>query len=551
MSDIDNSGLDVQLVRCPPFQDQQMGTAGLRKKVVVFQQPHYLECFVQAVLDTLKLQPGSRLVLGGDGRYYNDTAIQKIIGLTIAAGARHLIIGRNGLLSTPAASNLIRVRRAHGGFLLTASHNPGGPSGDFGIKFNMASGGQAPPQVADAVFAASRTLSGYRVANVSRVDLSRPAISQIGPVLIEIVDPVDDYLRLMEQIFDFDLIAGWLHGRHRIVFDALHGVTGPYAKRILCDSLGAREDSLLHATPLPDFGGLHPDPNPVDGHHLVKACMQPDSPDLLAASDGDGDRNMILGPGLMLSPGDSVAMMLADATRIPGYAAGVPGVARSMPTSRALDVVAAAFGIACFETPTGWRYFCNLLEAGRIGLCGEESFGTGSSHAREKDGLWAVLFWLNLLAARENSLGEIAAAHWRIYGRHYYQRHDYQIADAARGDEVMSRLRARLGSLAGSSAGGRRIEWADDFQYLDPVDGSTSQHQGVRIGLDDGSRIVYRLSGTGTQGATLRIYLEKFERDAARLALDPSQALQPVATIAAEIADLRRMTGLGSASMIV
>jgi phosphoglucomutase len=551
MLDIDNSGLDVRTVHCPPFSDQRMGTAGLRKKVAVFQQPHYLECFVQAVFNTLKLKAGSTLVLGGDGRYYNEIAIQKIIGLASAAGIRHLIIGRNGLLSTPAASNLIRVRGADGGFLLTASHNPGGPNGDFGIKFNTATGGQAPPQVTDAVFTASRTLSCYTVANLPLLDLSRTGISQIGPVRFEIVDPVDDYLRLMEQLFDFDRIAAWLRAGHRILFDALHGITGPYASQVLCGSLGASEDSILHAAPLPDFGGLHPDPNPVDARHLVEICAGPDSPDLVAASDGDGDRNMILGPGLMISPCDSVAMMLADSTKVPGYAAAMPGVARSMPTSRALDVVASALGIPCFETPTGWRYFCNLLEAGRIGLCGEESFGTGSFHAREKDGLWAVLFWLNLLAVRNEPLPDIASAHWQRYGRHYYQRHDYEIADAARADEVMNRLRANAGSLTGSSAGGSRIESADDFRYLDPVDGTEARHQGIRITLEDGSRIVYRLSGTGTEGALLRIYLERFEPDAAGLALDTTRTLRPVATLAAEIADLKRMTGLAAPTAIV
>ena len=551
MVHIDNPHLDVRVVQCPGFPDQRMGTAGLRKKVKVFQQPHYLECFVQAVLDTLNLPPGSTLVLGGDGRYYNDTAIQTIVRLAAASGTRHLIVGQGGLLSTPAASNLIRVRGAHGGFLLTASHNPGGPDGDFGIKFNMASGGQAPPQVTDAVFATSQKLTGYRVAELPPIDFGRIGICQIGPVRVEIVDPVDEYQRLMEQLFDFELIASWLRQGHRVLFDSLHGITGPYARRILCDSLGAGEDSLLHATPLPDFGGLHPDPNPVDGRHLVERCAQPDSPDLVAASDGDGDRNMILGPRFLLSPCDSVAMMLANLTSIRGYRGGVPGVARSMPTSRALDVVAADLEIPCFETPTGWRFFCNLLEAGLIGLCGEESFGTGSSHAREKDGLWAVLLWLNLLAARNESLPEIAAAHWRRYGRHYYQRHDYEIADAARGDDVVKGLRARLNSMAGHAAGNTSVAIADDFEYHDPVDGTESPHQGIRIVLGDGSRIVYRLSGTGTMGATLRIYVEKFARDASRLASDPTEVLRPIGELAAEIADIRRLTGLAAPTMVV
>ncbi len=524
-----------------------MGTAGLRKKVAVFKQPHYLECFVQAVLDTLALPAGAKLVLGGDGRYYNDIAIQVIIRLAAAAGARHLIIGRGGLLSTPAASNLIRVRGAQGGFLLTASHNPGGPDGDFGIKFNTASGGQAPPQVTDAVFAATQAISSYRIAAMPAIDLERVGLHQIGPVRVEIVDPVDEYLRLMQRLFDFERIADWLRRGHRIVFDAMHGITGPYARRILCDVLGASQESLWHANPLPDFGGLHPDPNPVDAHGLVELCAQPDAPDIAAASDGDGDRNMILGPRFMLSPCDSVAMMLANLAMIRGYGDGVPGVARSMPTSRALDIVASDLGIPCFETPTGWRYFCNLLEAGLIGLCGEESFGTGSSHAREKDGLWAVLFWLNLLAVSGRSLPDIATMHWQRYGRSYYQRHDFQIADAALGDTVISGLRQRLDSLRGHATGSARVAIADDFAYHDPVDGSESAHQGIRIVLDNGSRMVFRLSGTGTAGATLRVYVEKLERDVSRLALSPTEVLHPVVTLAMQIADIRRITGLAAA----
>jgi phosphoglucomutase len=548
---MEKSSLRIDTIDCAAFQDQRMGTAGLRKKVQAIRQPHYLECFMQAVLDTLALPPGATLVVGGDGRYYNDVAIQVIIRLCAAAGVSRFIVGRGGLLSTPAASNIIRVRKAHGGFLLTASHNPGGPDGDFGIKFNMASGGQAPPHITDAVFEASRRLTGYRIADLPAADLGRIGVHRLGPVEIEVVDPVDDYERLMQELFDFERMAAWLRGGHRVLFDALHGITGPYAQRILCDDLGAPGESLLHGEPLPDFGGLHPDPNPVDGRHLVERSVQPDSPDLIAASDGDGDRNMILGPSFMLSPGDSVAMMLANARTVPGYRDGVPGVARSMPTSRALDAVAATLGLPCFETPTGWRFFCNLLEAERIGLCGEESFGTGSSHAREKDGLWAVLFWMNLLAALDTPLPQIAAAHWRRYGRHYYQRHDYEIADAARGDELMRALRARLPALASSPAGGARIEAADDFHYRDPVDGSESSRQGVRVFLDNGSRIVYRLSGTGTAGATLRVYLERLERDHARLALQPAAILGPLGSVAAALAGVVELTGLTAPTMVV
>lgn len=528
-----------------------MGTAGLRKKVKVFLQPHYLECFVQAVLDTLDLKPGATLVIGGDGRFHNDTAIQAIIRLAAAAGAGRLIVGQGGLLSTPAASNLIRARGADGGFLLTASHNPGGPDGDFGVKFNLASGGQAPPQVAEAVYQASRTLHGYHLAELPDIDLSRIGEHRFGPLTIEVVDPVDDYQLLMEKLFDFERMAAWLRQGHRLLFDALHGITGPYARRILCDALGAPADSLLHADPLPDFGGLHPDPNPFECRHLVERSLQQGAPDLIAASDGDGDRNMILGPSFMLSPGDSVAMMLAHATRIPGYRGGVPGVARSMPTSRALDAVAQTLGLPCYETPTGWRYFCNLLDAGRIGLCGEESFGTGSSHVREKDGLWAVLFWINLLAELDQPLPEIAAQHWQRFGRHYFLRQDYEISDAAKGEQIIAGLRSGLGTLTGRRCGTVLIEAADDFHYHDPVDGSESAHQGIRIVLDDGSRIVYRLSGTGTAGATLRVYLEKLERSADRLLLDPAVVLSGLGVQAADLAAIGKITGLQAPTLVV
>jgi phosphoglucomutase len=548
---IDNLPIAVRTVDCAPFTDQRMGTAGLRKKVRVFAQPHYLETFVQAVLDTLKLPEGATLVLGGDGRFHNKEALQPIIRLAAAAGARHLIIGRDGLLSTPAASNLIRTRRADGGFLLTASHNPGGPDGDFGIKFNMATGGQAPQSVTDAVYEATLAIRGYRLAELPPIDLSRCGIQQHGPLRIEVVDPVADYLQLMQRLFDFDLIAAWLRSGHRVVFDAFHGITGPYARRILGEVLGSDPANLLHDTPLPDFGGMHPDPNPVDGRHLVDLCAGPGAPALAAASDGDGDRNMILGPGCMVSPCDSVAMMLANASLVPGYRDGIRGVARSMPTSRALDAVAASLGIPCFETPTGWRFFCNLLEAGRIDLCGEESFGTGSSHTREKDGLWAVLFWMNLLAARRATVPAIAADHWRRFGRHYYQRHDYEIPDASRAAGLMDSLRNDIGKLRGASLEGARVELADDFCYHDPVDGSESPHQGIRIATDAGVRLVFRLSGTGTSGATLRIYLEQFQRDPQRLQLDPSVVLEPLGQLAARVARIESFTGLTRPTMIV
>jgi phosphoglucomutase len=541
--------LRITTVPCAPYDDQRMGTAGLRKKVRVFAQPHYLESFLQAVFDTLRLRDGASLVIGGDGRYHNDVAIQVIIRMAAAAGVRKIVVGREGLLSTPAASCLIRDLRADGGFLLTASHNPGGHDGDFGIKFNLASGGQAPPAVTDAVYRASRGITAYRIAELPPVPLGSCGVQQLGPLRLEVIDPVGAYEATMQRLFDFDLLSGWLRNGHRILFDAMHGVTGPYARRILGETLGAGQQSLLRATPLPDFGGLHPDPNPVDARLLVERCAAADAPDLGAASDGDGDRNMIVAPGFVLSPGDSVAMLLANATLAPGYRAGVPGAARSMPTSRALDEVARALGLPCYETPTGWRYFCNLLEAGHIGLCGEESFGTGSSHAREKDGLWAVLFWMNVVAARGQGLPEIARLHWERFGRHYFQRHDYEIADADAGERIMAGLRSATGSLRGRRLGGATVESADDFAYRDPVDGSETLHQGVRIALTDGCRMVFRLSGTGTAGATLRVYLEKHVRG--EVTRDAAEVLAPLGHLAREVAAITSITGLHAPTMVV
>lgn len=537
------STLAITQVNCAPFQDQRPGTAGLRKKVSVFRQPHYLECFVQAIFDTLNLPQGARLVIGGDGRYHNTEAIQTIIRLAAANGLREVIVGQHGLLSTPAASLVIRKYAAAAGFILTASHNPGGPDGDFGLKFNTPTGGQATEQVTEAVFRASQQLTGYRIADLPPVDLARTGHTRLGDLSIQVIDPAADYTALMQQLFDFDAIRDWLQSGHRVRFDAMHGVTGLYARRILVDLLGCPPDSILHGESLPDFGGLHPDPNPIDAAGLVAESLRPDSADLLAASDGDGDRNMILGPDFFLSPGDSVAIMLASLQQIPGYRNGVSGVARSMPTSRALDVVAARLGIPCYETPTGWRFFCNLLEAGLIGLCGEESFGTSSAHVREKDGLWAVLFWINLLAASRCSLGDIARQHWRTYGRHHYQRWDYYTADTARANELVAALRSALPGLRGRQFGDARIESADDFHYRDPVDGSESAHQGIRLVLGNGSRIVYRLSGTGTSGATLRVYLERHVHDEESINAPGSKVLAPLGNLAAKLARIHEFIG--------
>jgi len=536
---------------CEPFADQRPGTAGLRKKVAVFRQPHYLECFVQAVFDTLQLPAGATLVVGGDGRYYNREAIATIIAMAAAAGITRIVVGRDGLLSTPAASHLICHERAAAGLILTASHNPGGPEGDFGLKFNTATGGQAPESVTEAVYARSQALTGYRIAAVDVPDIGELGRHSVGPLQLDVVDPVDAYAELMQRLFDFPAIRAMLNNGRRLHFDALNAVTGPYAKRLLCEELGAAPDSLAHTQPLEDFGGLHPDPNPADAPHLLELAMSDVSPDLIAASDGDGDRNMILGPGLMVSPGDSLAILLEHCRLVPGYADGVPGVARSMPTSRAVDAVAAAHNIPCYETPTGWRFFSNLLTADKIGLCGEESFGTSSSHAGEKDGLWAVLFWLNLMAVLDRSVDQIVAEQWNKYGRCFFQRRDYFVADASQAQRLMQDLGKRIDGLAASEHSGYRVESADNFTYTDPVDGSVSRDQGLRIFLDGGARIVFRLSGTGTSGATLRIYLDQFENDPARIRLPADTVLGPLGEAAASIARIAEHTGMTAPTAII
>jgi len=543
--------LVIDEIACKPFQDQRPGTAGLRKKVAVFTQPDYLECFVESIFSAMKFPSAATLIVGGDGRFFNQDAMQVIIRMAAAHDVGRVVIGRNGILSTPAASILIRERGADGGFILTASHNPGGPDGDFGIKFNTATGGQAPEQLTEAVYEISRRISAYSIAALPIIDLDIVGTTNFDGFTVEVIDPTIDYTNAMERLFDFDAIAKFLAGGARISFDALHGVTGPYARHIFVDRLGAPPGAIRHADPLPDFGGLHPDPNPVDARDLFNEAFGAAAPDLAAASDGDGDRNMILGPRFMLSPGDSIAVMLAHASLIPGYRDGVPGVARSMPTSRALDRVAAKLNIPCFETPTGWRYFCNLLEAGMIGLCGEESFGTGSAHAREKDGLWAVLFWLNLLATLKRTLPEIVADHWSQFGRHYYQRQDYFVSDGDHAVSLVEDLRGRLSTLDGKPVDGTIIESADDFHYLDPVDGSESTHQGIRIVFADGTRIVYRLSGTGTTGATLRVYLEKLTEDPRRLNLPTEKVLAPLAVIATELGRIQHFTGLTNPTAVI
>lgn len=526
-----------------PFPDQKPGTAGLRKPVSVFAQPHYLENFLQAVFDTCPDLKGGALVVGGDGRYYNREAIATLLRMAAANGISKVVMGRGGLLSTPAASLLIPHVAARGGFILTASHNPGGKDGDFGIKFNLANGGQASETLTGQFYARTREIGRYLISEEpASFDLDTIGQYRLGGMRIEIVDPVHHYADLQERLFDFERIRALLRdSAFRMQFDALHAVTGPYAVELFEKRLGAKPGSVLHAEPLPDFGGGHPDPNPHDAADFVSLFMRPDAPDFGAASDGDGDRNMILGHGVVVSPGDSLAVLTASAHLIPAYRNGLAGVARSMPTSHAVDRVARKLGIPCYETPTGWRFFCNLLDAGKITLCGEESFGTSSNHAREKDGLWAVLFWLNLLAVRKQSVLEILAEHWREYGRDFFQREDYFIADAGAAQTLIDDLGAQLAGLTGADINGIEIEHADSFSYRDPVDGSESRNQGLRITTRDGGRIVYRLSGTGTRGATLRVYLERYEPDVTRQSLPASDALRTLSNTARTIAQLGKL----------
>jgi phosphoglucomutase len=526
-----------------PYTDQRPGTSGLRKRVEVFRQGNYLKNFVQSVFDTQRELIGGTLVLGGDGRFYNREAIQVILRIAAANGVARALVGRGGLLSTPAASCVIRKHAAAGGLILSASHNPGGPDGDFGIKFNTANGGPAPEKVTEAIYARTLEIADYRSIETDDLPLDALGSHRLGEMRVEIIDPVDDYADLMLSLFDVESIRTLLAGDFRMRFDAMHAITGPYAKRILEDLLGAPPGTVINGEPLEDFGGHHPDPNLVHAAELVQMTRGPDGIDFAAASDGDGDRNMILGRDFFVTPSDSLALLAANATLIPAHRDGIPGVARSMPTSQAVDRVAARLGIECFETPTGWKFFGNLLDAGRIAFCGEESFGTGSSHVREKDGLWAVLAWLNVLAGRGGSVADIVTGHWREYGRNYYARHDYEAIKHGPADELMAALRERLPGLPGTRLDGCEVRYADDFSYTDPIDGSVSEHQGLRIGFADGSRIVFRLSGTGTVGATLRVYLESFEADLARQQMDPQQALAPLIGIAGQLAEIRERTG--------
>jgi phosphoglucomutase len=543
--------MGISTVSTSPFEGQRPGTSGLRKKVDTFRAPGYLENFVQAIFDTQPDLRGGILVVGGDGRYYNREAVQVILRLASANGVARAVVGQHGWLSTPAASCVIRKRRSQGGIILSASHNPGGPDGDFGIKFNVPNGGPAPEGVTEAIYARTLTIDRYLTLDARDVDIDRLGESVLGEMAVEIVDPVSDYAELMRRLFDFERIHQLFNSGHfRMRFDAMHAITGPYATRILEQILGAEPGTVMNGTPLPDFGGEHPDPNLVHAAHLVDLTRGRQGVDFAAASDGDGDRNMVLGRDCFVTPSDSLAIMTANAHHIRGYQQGASGVARSMPTSQAADRVAEVLGIPCYETPTGWKFFGNLLDAGKITLCGEESFGTGSDHVREKDGLWSVLFWLNLLAVRRQSVRQIVDDHWRRFGRHYYTRHDYEGVDAAAAQRLVDGLRGRLAGLVGQDFGGRVVAYADDFAYTDPVDGSRSERQGLRIGFADGARIVYRLSGTGTEGATLRVYMERYEPVAERQHEETQTAMADLVALADAIAGIRERTGRDAPDVI-
>lgn len=543
--------MNIHTVVTQPFAGQKPGTSGLRKPTKTFQQRNYLENFIQAIFHTLPERQGATLVLGGDGRFYNRTAMQTILKMCAANGFGRVLVGQGGILSTPAASCLIRKYGAIGGIILSASHNPGGPEADFGVKFNTSNGGPAPEKVTSAIYEYTQRMESYYILEAGDVDLDRLGVTQLGTLRVEVIDPIADYAELMQQLFDFDRLRELLtNGQFRLCFDAMHAVTGPYAKRILEQMLGAPAGTVINGVPLEDFGGGHPDPNLVYAHELVEMCFQDRGPDFGAASDGDGDRNMILGRHFFVSPSDSLAVLTAYAQVVPGYREGLAGVARSMPTSQAVDRVAAKLSIPCYETPTGWKFFGNLLDANYITLCGEESFGTGSNHVREKDGLWAVLFWLNILAVTQTSVAELVRQHWRNYGRHYYSRHDYEGVDPERAERMMSTLRDKLPTLAQQKFGNYTVQYADDFRYEDPIDGSVSEHQGIRIGFTDGSRLIYRLSGTGTQGATVRVYMERYEPDVHKQGLDAQAALAELIEIADHVAGLREITGMDRPTVI-
>ncbi|MEP3653856.1 MAG: alpha-D-glucose phosphate-specific phosphoglucomutase [Litorimonas sp.] len=537
-------------VKTTPFDDQKPGTSGLRKQVTTFQEPGYLENFVQSIFDSVPELSGGTLVIGGDGRYFNDKAIQTILSMAAANGVKKALVGQSGFLSTPAASCVIRKYGAVGGLVLSASHNPGGPKGDFGIKFNGRNGGPVVESVTEKIFGRSLEIDSYKISQNDPVSLVELGTAHIGEMTIEIINSVTDYANLMEGLFDFDAIRKMFASGFSICFDAMHAITGPYAKEIFVNRLGASEDSLLNATPLPDFGGGHPDPGPAYAKELFAKMFSDNAPNFGACSDGDGDRNIVLGQNTYVSPSDSLAIITANAHLAKGYKDGISGVARSMPTSRAADRVAEKLGIECFETPTGWKFFGNLLDAGRITICGEESAGAGSDHVREKDGLWAILMWLNIVAVSGKTVGDILTGHWQEFGRNYYSRHDYEGVEKSKAEQVMLIVEAQLDNLPGQSFHGETVLKADSFAYTDPIDGSVSKNQGMRIEFKSGSRFVLRLSGTGTVGATLRLYLEKYVPSSGDLNLDTQKALSELNLIANEIAQIQSTLNREAPSVI-
>jgi phosphoglucomutase len=540
----------IRTVPSSPFPGQKPGTSGLRKKVRVFQQPNYTENFIQSVFDVVDVAPGSILIIGGDGRFHNRTVIQQAIRMAAANGYGRVLVGQGGILSTPAASHVIRHCRASGGLILSASHNPGGPDEDFGIKYNIANGGPAPESVTDEIYARTQAIDRWLTVDAPDIDLDTIRQSTVGATTVDVIDSVADYAALMATLFDFDAIRAAVASGFTMAFDAMSAVTGPYAVEILEHQLGFPQGTVRNGIPLEDFGGHHPDPNLVHAKDLYDLMMSDSAPDFGAASDGDGDRNLIIGRGRFITPSDSLAMLAANAHLAPGYARGLSGIARSMPTSAAADRVAGALGIPCFETPTGWKFFGNLLDAGRVTICGEESAGTGSDHVREKDGLWAVLLWLNILAVRRISVDALAREHWAKYGRNYYARHDYEAIATDRADALMAALVAGLADLPGQTFKPLKVATADSFAYTDPVDRSVSANQGVRVLFEGGSRIVFRLSGTGTEGATLRVYLERYEAAGERLDAETPAMLADLISAADAIAGIATHTGRTSPDVV-
>lgn len=542
--------MPIKTIETQAYADQKPGTSGLRKRVAHYQQLHYVENYIQSIFDVLEGTDGQTLVMGGDGRFFNKEGIQTAMKIAAAHGFGRVIVGQNGLLSTPAVSHLIRHNKAFGGLVFSASHNPGGPNGDFGIKYNIANGGPAPERITNAVFARSTEITRFKIVETADVDLSEIGTQSLDDMRVDVVDPVADYADLMQSLFDFEALRALFASGFRMRFDAMHAITGPYAKTILEDMLGAPAGTVINAEPLPDFGGGHPDPNLVHAKQLYDELMAPDAPDFGAASDGDGDRNLIIGRSRFVTPSDSLALLAANAHLAPAYARGIAGIARSMPTSAAADRVAEKLGIELHETPTGWKFFGNLLDAGRVTICGEESAGTGSDHVREKDGLWAVLLWLNILAVRKQSVNDIVRDHWQTYGRNYYTRHDYEEVETEKAEAVMEHLRRQFASLPGEDFGDLTVESADDFAYSDPIDKSVAEHQGLRVIFTDGSRIVVRLSGTGTVGATLRLYIERYVGPEGDHDIETQAALSELISLTAKLTDIKNLTGRDAPTVI-